>query len=189
MYCLFEFLITPSSSSLELSVQYSSNRSVVAVGSRYRTSLRIRCTASCEVGVVASCLRRDTVCRVVLEHGLEQLYACWFESRYKLGNGFSSPFREGCLEVGEGRHARPGVLVGGAQDPVSGQDQYAQRGNKWTYLKILKISSISESPGKRGFRVHISAKMAPTDHMSTPVEYCLPPKRISGARYHNVTTS
>lgn len=39
------------------------------------------------------------------------------------------------------------------------------------YLKILKISSISESPGNRGFRVHISAKIAPTDHMSTPVEY------------------
>jgi hypothetical protein len=55
-------------------------------------------------------------------------------------------------------------------------------------LKILKISSISESPGKSGFRVHISAKMAPTDHISTPVEYCRPPRRISGARYHSVTT-
>lgn len=39
------------------------------------------------------------------------------------------------------------------------------------YRKILKISSISESPGKSGLRVHISAKMQPTDHMSTPVEY------------------
>jgi len=57
-----------------------------------------------------------------------------------------------------------------------------------TNRKILKISSISESPGKRGLRVHISAKMQPTDHMSTPVEYCRPPRRISGARYHNVTT-
>jgi hypothetical protein len=47
-------------------------------------------------------------------------------------------------------------------------------------LKILKISSISESPGNKGFRVHISAKMQPTDHMSTPVEYCRPPRRISG---------
>ena len=55
-------------------------------------------------------------------------------------------------------------------------------------LKILKISSISESPGNRGLRVHISANMQPTDHMSTPVEYCLPPRRISGARYQRVTT-
>ena len=57
-----------------------------------------------------------------------------------------------------------------------------------TYLKILKISSISESPGNSGLRVHISAKMQPIDHMSTPVEYCRPPRRISGARYHRVTT-
>lgn len=57
-----------------------------------------------------------------------------------------------------------------------------------TYRKILKISSISESPGNKGLRVHISAKMQPTDHMSTPVEYCRPPRRISGARYHSVTT-
>lgn len=39
------------------------------------------------------------------------------------------------------------------------------------YRKILKISSISESPLNNGFRVHISAKMQPTDHISTPVEY------------------
>lgn len=56
------------------------------------------------------------------------------------------------------------------------------------YLKILKISSISESPGKSGLRVHISAKIHPTDHMSTPVEYWRPPSRISGARYQSVTT-
>lgn len=58
----------------------------------------------------------------------------------------------------------------------------------YAYLKILKISSISESPGNRGFRVHISANIAPTDHISTPVEYCRPPSRISGERYHSVTT-
>ena len=57
-----------------------------------------------------------------------------------------------------------------------------------SYLNILKISSISESPGKSGFLVHISANMQPIDHMSTPVEYCLPPKRISGDLYHKVTT-
>src|SRR5580692_12459134 len=60
--------------------------------------------------------------------------------------------------------------------------------NSRTHRKILKISSISESPGKSGFRVHISAKMQPTDHISTPVEYCRPPSKISGARYHSVTT-
>lgn len=43
--------------------------------------------------------------------------------------------------------------------------------NEHTYLKILKISSISESPGNNGLRVHISAKIAPQDHISTPVEY------------------
>jgi hypothetical protein len=36
--------------------------------------------------------------------------------------------------------------------------------------KILKISSISESPGKRGMRETISAKMQPTLHMSTAAE-------------------
>jgi hypothetical protein len=30
--------------------------------------------------------------------------------------------------------------------------------------------------------------MQPTDHTSTGVEYCLAPKRISGALYHSVTT-
>src|SRR5690349_8603635 len=30
--------------------------------------------------------------------------------------------------------------------------------------------------------------MQPTDHMSTPVEYCRPPSRISGERYQSVTT-
>ena len=58
-----------------------------------------------------------------------------------------------------------------------------------TYLKILKISSISESPWNNAFLVHISAKIQPTLHISTPVLYCLPPNKISGARYHNVTTS
>jgi hypothetical protein len=35
---------------------------------------------------------------------------------------------------------------------------------------MRKISSISESPGKRGWRMAISAKMHPTDHMSIAVE-------------------
>jgi len=49
-------------------------------------------------------------------------------------------------------------------------------------------SSISESPGKMGLPVAISAKIAPMDHVSTAHAYFLHPRRISGARYHSVTT-
>ena len=56
------------------------------------------------------------------------------------------------------------------------------------HRKILKISSISESPGNKGWPVTISGMMVPTDHISTGHEYCFAPNRISGARYHNVTT-
>lgn len=35
----------------------------------------------------------------------------------------------------------------------------------------------------------ISAKMQPNDHISTGHEYLVEYKRISGALYHNVTTS
>jgi len=49
-------------------------------------------------------------------------------------------------------------------------------------------SSISESPGKSGRRVTISAKMQPMDQMSTGQAYWRAPSKISGARYHNVTT-
>ena len=40
---------------------------------------------------------------------------------------------------------------------------------------------------KTGFLERHSAKMHPTDHMSTPRKYCSAPKIISGARYHNET--
>lgn len=56
------------------------------------------------------------------------------------------------------------------------------------YLNILKSSSISESPGKRGLFVVISARMVPTAHISTGSAYVLQPRRISGGRYHRVTT-
>lgn len=39
-----------------------------------------------------------------------------------------------------------------------------------THRKMRKISSISESPGKRGWRITSSAKMHPTDHISSAVE-------------------
>ena len=56
------------------------------------------------------------------------------------------------------------------------------------YLNILKSSSISESPGKRGLLVVISANIVPTAHISTGSAYVLQPSRISGGRYHRVTT-
>jgi hypothetical protein len=46
----------------------------------------------------------------------------------------------------------------------------------------------TESPWNSGRWLSISAKMQPTDHTSTGVEYILAPSRISGARYHRVTT-
>lgn len=44
-----------------------------------------------------------------------------------------------------------------------------RRGQESTYRKILKISSISESPGNKGCLIAISAKMQPTDHISMAV--------------------
>lgn len=64
----------------------------------------------------------------------------------------------------------------------------ASLGVPWTW-KILKIWSISESPVKSAFLCAISAIMQPTDQMSTGVEYCFCPSKISGALYHSVTTS
>ena len=49
-------------------------------------------------------------------------------------------------------------------------------------LKILSSSSSSPEPGKSGFVVSSSAKMQPTLHMSTPVEYVVAPSRSSGER-------
>merc|ERR1719446_1864304 len=43
-------------------------------------------------------------------------------------------------------------------------------------------------PGKSGFRPSNSAKMQPTDHMSTAFVYVSDESTISGARYHRVTT-
>lgn len=46
----------------------------------------------------------------------------------------------------------------------------------------------TESPGNSGRWLIISTKMQPIDQMSTGVEYVLAPRRISGERYHSVTT-
>ena len=55
------------------------------------------------------------------------------------------------------------------------------------YRKMLKSSSISESPWKSGLLVAISAKMHPILHISTPVEYRGAASNTSGARYQSVT--
>lgn len=56
-------------------------------------------------------------------------------------------------------------------------------------LNILYNWSISESPGKNGILFDSSANIAPTDQMSTAVEYSNVPNKISGARYQSVITS
>jgi len=56
-------------------------------------------------------------------------------------------------------------------------------------LNILNIWSTSESPWKSGLRLAISTMMQPVDQMSTLKSYLFLPMRISGDRYHKVTTS
>lgn len=72
-----------------------------------------------------------------------------------------------------GKEDTPGhVFSSGVPSNLSkSEEEEKETGRVDAYRKILKISSISESPGKSGLRVHISAKIAPTDHISTPVEY------------------
>mmetsp|Transcript_28588 Transcript_28588/g.62365 ORF Transcript_28588/g.62365 Transcript_28588/m.62365 type:complete len:223 (+) Transcript_28588:412-1080(+) len=57
------------------------------------------------------------------------------------------------------------------------------------FWKTLKIVSISESPANSGAPVAISPKTQPTLQRSTGMLYKVEPRRISGARYHTVTTS
>ena len=54
--------------------------------------------------------------------------------------------------------------------------------------QILKISSISELPGKSGRNVYNSAMMHPTAHMSIGAEYMVERRRTSGALYQRVDT-
>mmetsp|Transcript_7260 Transcript_7260/g.20645 ORF Transcript_7260/g.20645 Transcript_7260/m.20645 type:complete len:241 (+) Transcript_7260:438-1160(+) len=58
-----------------------------------------------------------------------------------------------------------------------------------SFWKIWKIVSISLSPWKSGAPLVISPKMQPTLQMSTGRAYSSQPNKISGARYHVVTTS
>lgn len=55
--------------------------------------------------------------------------------------------------------------------------------------KILNIWSISESPTNSGHFSYSSYKIHPIAQVSTPREYCLYPRRISGALYHRVSIS
>jgi hypothetical protein len=54
--------------------------------------------------------------------------------------------------------------------PIMVREDPANAGCWETYLKILKISSISESPGNKGCFIAISAKIHPTLHISIAVE-------------------
>jgi hypothetical protein len=73
------------------------------------------------------------------------------------------------LDAGPRRRVRRAEYPARAQRSASRQPQRHRR--RRTHRKILKIWSISESPGKRGLpRMTISAKMQPTDHMSIAVE-------------------
>mmetsp|Transcript_24701 Transcript_24701/g.68894 ORF Transcript_24701/g.68894 Transcript_24701/m.68894 type:complete len:203 (-) Transcript_24701:563-1171(-) len=58
-----------------------------------------------------------------------------------------------------------------------------------SFLKIWNIVSISLSPRKSAVPMAISPRMHPELHISIGSEYSSAPKRISGARYHTVTTS
>lgn len=127
-------------------------------------------------------------CWIVNKHSVKQIKTVLLEAANNSSWVVAIPLGKGWFEVRKRSHSRPSVLVWSTKEAKS-----VVKGTSWgiccrTYRNILKISSISESPGKMGLRVHISAKIHPTDHMSTPVEYCRPPRRISGARYHSVTT-
>ncbi len=53
-------------------------------------------------------------------------------------------------------------------------------------LNIIDRSSISDFAWNKGSLSRSSAKMHPTDHMSTAVEYDVAPSRISGALWQSL---
>jgi hypothetical protein len=153
-------------------------------------SSRVGRAAGGEVRVHARLFGRNASRWIVFQKRIQQVKTIFVQARHQGFGLISLPFWERALVVRERSHSWPRILIWGAEQSeaelVLLSSSFAL--GRDSYLKILKISSISESPGKRGFRVHISAKMAPIDHISTPVEYCRPPSRISGERYHSVTT-
>ena len=148
-------------------------------------------TSKFEVWMHARLFCGGSACRIVDKHCIKQIETIIVKTADKGTRRIAVPFGERWFEIRKRCHARPLLLIWGSKKSGSKCQSLLTRSHTCqtkTYRKILKISSISESPGKRGFLVHISANMQPTDHMSTPVEYCRPPRRISGARYQSVTT-
>lgn len=167
----------------------SSNKlSAVSVVTVQLPPTRVGTAASLEIWMYTCLLCRYPARRIVHQHGIEKVKAVVIQPGNQCFRHVPGPFGKGRFEIWEGRNSGPRLIVRGTQDPDLLISSTRGSSIETTDRKILKISSISESPGKSGFRVHISAKMQPIDHMSTPVEYCRPPSRISGARYHNVTT-
>ena len=89
---------------------------------------------------------------------------------YLVGVGGRLPLGEHGLVVGEAGHAGPGLLGGRAEDPEYSDDNKECLKLFQHFPLHLKSWSISESPGKSGFLVTISAKMQPRLHVSTLVE-------------------
>jgi hypothetical protein len=96
------------------------------------------------------------------------------QSRHSTLEVNSVPLRERWFVIGKQRNARPDLIIGRSQDTVRAICQLMFRvrpssANHCAHRKILKISSISESPGNKGCLMAISAKIHPTDHMSMAV--------------------
>lgn len=99
------------------------------------------------------------------------------------GHAGKASFQSG-KAIACGHKSLPGVPNNLINHPVN-EIQYNQIYND---LKILKIWSISQSPGKSGaFRTN-SAKVAPTDHISVDRFSRVQPRRTSGAWYHRMAT-
>ena len=155
-------------------------------------------------------LRHNPLIRCVGQHLRNQIEPGIVEPirmRDRLAQRLWLPLREIRFVIRELGNTLPEGVVRSAKQPASTHDANAsQHGldvriestrrervqggvlKSGKHRKILKISSISESPGNKGWPVTISGMMVPTDHISTGHEYCFAPNRISGARYHNVTT-
>jgi hypothetical protein len=158
-------------------------------------SSTIRCCHTHAGPVSTADISRDSQCRGRTH--LEEVEAVGAQVGAELPHADRRPGGEVGVPVLELRHAGPAVLVGRAQRPARTQhtalrgDPVAGEAGAWcgvVYRKILKIWSISESPANMAFLVSISTKMVPHAHTSTGGAYACAPSRISGGRYHSVTT-
>lgn len=121
----------------------------------------------------------DPASRVIHQHALQKVNAalvqCWdcFRKRH------SFPLWERRFIVWQKLDAGPILLCRGSER--AGRRAKRRDGSQFacpvdptlqskTHRKMRKISSISESPGNRGPRIAISAKMQPTLHISIAVE-------------------